>query len=281
MKNIQNQTFEGERAGFKSQGVSFDHCIFQDGESPLKESADLSLSHCEFLWKYPLWYGKKLKLDHCHWGPMARAGVWYSQDIEIKDSLIEGPKNFRRAENISLSNVKIPAGDETFWDCENITLENVEIKGNYVGMNSRRINLKNVKIDGDYPFDGAEDIYAEDCVFLSKDSFWNAKKVTLVRCNIVGEYFSWNSQNINLLDCSISSHQGFCYIEHLTLKNCDLTGTDLSFEYCKDIDADISDAPLSIKNPRSGKINIRGKCELILDPKEVNKKQIEVLFHEN
>ena len=280
MKSILNQTFEGERACFKAKETLFDHCTFQNGESPVKESKDLKFLHCEFLWKYPLWYGKNLEVENCHWGEGGRAGVWYSEHVTIKNSLIEGPKNFRRCQNLTLENVKIPNASETLWECENAALENVEVKGDYFAMNSSRITLKNVKIDGNYPFDGAEDVYAEDCVFLSKDSFWNAKKVTLVRCNIVGEYFGWNSKNVTLIDCSISSHQGFCYMKHLTLKNCYLQGTDLSFEYCEEIDAEILDAPLSIKNPTSGRIHVRGKCELIRDPKEANLRDTEVIVDE-
>ena len=280
MKTFQNLTLEGERAGFHSQDAAYDHCTFQNGESPIKESKNVSLSHCDFLWKYPLWYSDELKLDHCHFGENARAGVWYSKNIAVKDTLLEGPKTFRRCENVSLVNVKIPAGEETFWVCEDIDLENVEIKGNYVGMNCRGVKLKNVKIDGSYPFDGAEDIYAEDCVFLCKDSFWNAKKVTLVRCNIVGEYFCWNSQNVTLIDCSISSHQGFCYMKHVTLQGCYLAGTDLCFEYCEGIDAEILDAPVSIKNPTSGVISCKSGVELIREPKEANLKDTKITLHD-
>ena len=41
--------------------------------------------------------------------------------------------------------------------------------------------------------------------------------------------------------------------------------TTLSFEYCEDIDADIVDEIVSIKNPTSGVIKCNGVKELIVD----------------
>ncbi|MCR5349253.1 MAG: DUF3737 family protein, partial [Bacilli bacterium] len=67
------------------------------------------------------------------------------------------------------------------------------------------------------------------------------------------------------------------YIEGLTLKNCRLKGTDLSFEYCSDIDAEFDEAD-SIKNPSSGVIKARRIGEVILDEHQdkTRKTQIEI-----
>lgn len=54
--------------------------IFDDGESPLKESRNIELYGSMFKWKYPLWYAKDIKAENCTWFEMARAGVWYTPD---------------------------------------------------------------------------------------------------------------------------------------------------------------------------------------------------------
>ena len=44
MNSITNQHFTGERALFKAQSQMIDGCIFDDGESPLKESHDINVT---------------------------------------------------------------------------------------------------------------------------------------------------------------------------------------------------------------------------------------------
>ena len=58
--NIKNEIcqefFTGERALFGSKYLRVKDTIFDDGESPLKESHDIELVNSMFKWKYPLWY---------------------------------------------------------------------------------------------------------------------------------------------------------------------------------------------------------------------------------
>ena len=60
------------------------------------------------------------------------------------------------------------------------------------------------------------------------------------------------------------------------MKNCSLIHTDLSFEYCEDIDADITSEIDSVKNPISGVIKAKGIKELILDESDRDRIRIEV-----
>ena len=46
--------FTGERALFHAKDLSIKDAIFDDGESPLKESQNIELLGCMFKWKYPL-----------------------------------------------------------------------------------------------------------------------------------------------------------------------------------------------------------------------------------
>ena len=59
---IRQQFLTGERALFGSKDLQIFDTIFDDGESPLKESSDISLKGCMFRWKYPLWYCKDINV---------------------------------------------------------------------------------------------------------------------------------------------------------------------------------------------------------------------------
>ncbi|MDE7439861.1 MAG: DUF3737 family protein [Clostridia bacterium] len=269
-KKISKQHFTGERAVFQGKDLIFAGCLFDDGESPLKESADIKLNDCTFGWKYPLWYSKNIEVEGCLWTETARAGVWYTENITLKNTPINAPKNFRRCKNLTIENCDMPNAQETLWQCEKVTLKNVEVSGNYFAMNCTDITVDKLILHGDYGFDGAKNVTIRNSVLETKDAFWNCENVTVIKSKISGEYFGWNSKNVTLIDCEIESLQGFCYIENLKLVNCRLNNTTLSFEYCKDIDADIVGEIDSVKNPLSGVIVCDGIKELILEKDKVD-----------
>ena len=270
MREVKQQFLVGERALFHSQGLRITDTIFDDGESPLKESRDLEISTTSFRWKYPLWYCKNVKADHCTWMVGARAGVWYTDDIEIRDSLVAAPKNFRRCKNISLTNVKIPQAEETLWSCEDIKLTGVLVRGDYFGMNCRKIEADDLTLYGNYSFDGATDISVTNSHLVTKDAFWNGENITVRNSYICGEYLGWNSKNLVLENCTIESLQGMCYIENLVMKNCKLLNTTLAFEYSTGIDAEIVNRIDSIFNPGSGRIKAFEIGDLTVQKDEVD-----------
>ena len=51
--------YTGERALFMLKDAYLEGVTFHDGESPLKESANLELVNCTFKWKDPIWYISK------------------------------------------------------------------------------------------------------------------------------------------------------------------------------------------------------------------------------
>ena len=75
MKEIKQAFLTGERALFQGQDLVIADTIFDDGESPLKESRNISLNGCMFKWKYPLWYAKDVTVRNSCWFEMGRAGV--------------------------------------------------------------------------------------------------------------------------------------------------------------------------------------------------------------
>lgn len=275
-KKIVGQHFTGERAVFCGADLDFDGCLFDDGESPLKESKNITLNNCEFGWKYPLWYSRDIDVDNCLFKDTARAGVWYTENISVKNTPILAPKNFRRCKNLTLENVEFKNAQETLWACSDVALTNVKAVGNYFAMNCSRVTVDNLYLDGDYGFDGARDVVIRNSVLKTKDAFWNCQNVTVINSVIVGEYFGWNSKNITLINCKVQSLQGFCYIDGLKLVNCELAGTTLAFEYCKDINADIVGSVGSVKNPYSGAIVADGYDEIILEKDKVDIQKTEI-----
>ena len=209
MKEIRQEYLTGERALFQGNNLKIYDTIFADGESPLKESHDIELFGSMFQWKYPLWYSKNILAENCTWLEMARAGVWYTDNITVKNAVIEAPKNFRRCHGLVLQKVDLPNAAETLWNCEGVVMEQVTLVGNY-------------------SFDGVKNAEIHNAKMLSKDAFWNSENVTVYDSFISGEYLGWNAKNLTLINCTIESLQGMCYIENLVMKNCRLIHTALA-----------------------------------------------------
>lgn len=252
-----------------SRDLTVKDTIFADGESPLKESRNISLDGCMFKWKYPLWYCKDIEAHNCTWFDMARAGVWYTDNITVTDCAIEAPKNFRRCNNLSLKNVSFSDAKETLWACNKVRMQNVTAKGDYFAMNCDGMDVDGLTLYGNYSFDGAKNVNIRNSKLLSKDAFWNGDNVTVINCFISGEYLGWNAKNLTLIDCTIESLQGMCYIENLKMVNCKLLNTTLAFEYST-VDAEISGGVDSVINPTSGRIKADHIDELILERDKID-----------
>ena len=265
MKYVENNHYTGERALFKTSDTSFRNCLFDDGESPLKECKNLLVNRSSFGYKYPLWYGEQLYVKDTTFLETERAGVWYTNDSVFESCQIFGPKNFRKCHNLTLRNVLIQDASETLWWNDTVTLDNIEAKGDYFGMNSKNLTIRNLRLNGNYAFDGCENLTIYDSLLHTKDAFWNSKNILIENCVIEGEYFGWNSENVTLRNCKIISHQGFCYMKNITLENCETPDTDLAFEYCENINATIKGHLLSLKNPISGKLVIEHLGQYIQD----------------
>lgn len=261
--------FTGERALFHVKDLSIKDAIFDDGESPLKESQNIELLGCMFKWKYPLWYCKHIVAKECKWFDMARAGVWYTDDLYVENAMIQAPKNFRRCKDIVLKNVDFFHAEETLWNCNNVKLMNVTAKGDYFAMNSNDMYISDFKLDGNYSFDGCRNVELHNATLLSKDAFWNSENITVYDSFISGEYLGWNAKNLTLINCTIESLQGMCYIDNLVMKNCKLLNTTLAFEYST-VEAEIASGIESVINPTSGTIKAEYIKELIMEKDKVD-----------
>ena len=275
-EKISNKYYTGERPLFNKSNLEIDKTIFGEGESPLKESDNIRLKDSSFQWKYPLWYAEDITADHCTRANLARAGVWYTDTILIKDTFIEAPKNFRRCKELTLSNVVMPNAEETLWNCDGVTMENVSANGDYFAMNSKNMKINNFQLSGNYPFDGSENVEIHNAKMLSKDAFWNTNNVTVYDSYISGEYLGWNSKNLTLINCTIESLQGMCYIDNLVMKNCKLINTTLAFEYSA-VDVEVNGKIDSVFNPSKGIIKADEIGELIMQKDKINPEDTEII----
>lgn len=264
-RSINGGDYTGERALFMLKDAVINGARFYDGESPLKESQNLEITNCVFEWKYPIWYAKNVNVRDSKFTLTARSGVWYTDNIMFDHCVIDAPKTFRKASRITLKSCSLEHADETLWFCKDIKMDQVTAKGNYLAMGSENVEVNGLKLEGNYFLDGCKNAVVRDSILDSKDAFWNTENVTIINCKIIGEYFGWNSKNMTLINCEISSLQGLCYIDGLKMINCKLLDSSLCFEYCTRIDAEIVDDFVSIKNPTSGILRIKGVQEIIID----------------
>ncbi len=275
-KEIKQQFLSGERSLFQGRNLLIQDTVFGEGESPLKHSENILLENSTFEWKYPLWYSKNIQVKNCIFKEMARAGIWYTEDISVEDSLIQAPKEFRRCKRLSLKNISIPNAEETLWNCQDVSIEKVTAKGDYFGMNCENVTIDDFTLYGNYCFDGAKNVVVKNAKLLSKDCFWNAENITIYDSYISGEYLAWNSKNVTLINCTVESLQGMCYIDNLVMKNCKLINTTLAFEYST-VDADIVGKIDSVMNPAGGKIVADRIDELILETDKVDVKATKII----
>ncbi|MCM1568399.1 MAG: DUF3737 family protein [Roseburia sp.] len=281
MKEIRQEILTGERALFQGRDLKIYDTIFENGESPLKESRNIELYHSMFKWKYPLWYSEKIQVSDCTLFEMARAGIWYTKAISVSDTVIEAPKNFRRCRDVNLRKVTFPNASETLWHCDNVTMEEVFVsQGDYFAMNSRNMKINHFQLLGNYTFDGCKNIEIRNAKMLSKDAFWNSENITVYDSFITGEYLGWNAKNLTLINCTVESLQGMCYIDNLVMKNCKLINTTLAFEYST-VDAQIDSKIDSVLNPTSGTITAKYIDRLILEKDKVDTDKTRIICTES
>ena len=266
MKTICNQSFGGERPLFESHGLRLEHVTITEGESGIKECSDIECHHCRFEGKYPLWHVNRSLITHCYFAPGSRSAIWYSNNMEMTDSVIDAPKFFREMRNLTLRNVTINDADETFWNINGLVLENITLHdGTYPFMGSRHIRVDNLKSDSKYVFQYVKDVEIHHAHITTKDSFWEVEDVTIYDSVLDGEYLGWHSNNLRLVNCHIGGEQPLCYARNLVLENCTFDpASDRAFEYST-VQADIRGHIASVKNPASGRIVADSYGEVVID----------------
>lgn len=266
METIKDLSTGGERPFFGSRGLRLQRVTVTDGESALKECTNIDAIDCTFIGLYPFWHVNRLYIDHCRFAPEARAGLWYSSNLIMRDTVTESPKMFRDMSHLDLKNVTMNNAEEAFWRCVDVKAEHLEVNGGmYPFMLSRGVKLDYFKSDCKYMFQYARDIEIRHADLRTKDAFWESENVTVYDSRISGQYLGWHSVNLHLVRCHISGTQPLCYCRGLVLEDCTFDAdADLAFEY-SDVRATVLSPITSVKNPSSGMIRARSIGEVIVD----------------
>lgn len=266
MIKIKNQEFGGERPLFGSHDLELGNVTIHAGESALKNCSDIVVKNCRFEGKYPFWHVERFEIEDSLFTEGARAALWYSGGLRMRDTLVEAPKMFREMNGMELENVRLPHAEETLWHCRNIRIRNVEVnEADYIFMHCDNVDIENYRQHGNYSFQYCNNVEIRNAVIHSKDAFWNTENVTVRDSEIHGEYLGWYSRNLHLINCRISGTQPLCYCRGLVMENCEMApDSDLAFED-SDLQALILSPVTSVKNPASGIIRAKAFGEIIID----------------
>ena len=255
MEIIKNKEFGGERPLFESHDLRLENVTIRKGESAIKECSNIEAFDCRFEGNYPFWHVHNFRIERCYFDVGGRSALWYSDNLQMKDTVIDAPKMFREMENIDLDNVTINDADEIFWRCKNIRIKNLKIHdGTYPFMFSENIDVDGLVSDSKYVFQYVKDAVIRNAKITTKDAFWEVENVTIYDSELNGEYLGWHSRNLRLVRCHITGEQPLCYAEGLVLEDCTFgADCDRAFEYST-LNASIRGKITNIKNPKSGHI---------------------------
>ena len=240
---------------FGIRDTRLEHVTITEGESGIKCCQNIEAEGCRFIGKYPWWHVDGSLIENCYFEVGSRSAIWYSNDMTMRNTVIDAPKLFREMRNLTLENVTINDADETFWNIDGLIIRNVTLhEGTYPFMYCRNVYVDGLKSDSKYVFQYCKNVEIHHANIVTKDSFWECENITIYDSVIDGEYLAWHSKNVRLVNCHIAGEQPLCYAEGLVLENCTFNALcDRTFED-SDVQATISGAITEIKNPRSGHI---------------------------
>ncbi len=257
MEIIRDKQFGGERPLFGVKDVRLENIEIVDGESGIKCCNNVEADNCRFYGKYPWWHVDGSLITNCYFAVGSRSAIWYSDNMTMKDSVIDGPKFFREMNNLTLENVTINDADETFWNVKGIKVKNLKLhEGTYPFMNCEDIYIDGLECESKYIFQYCKNLELHHANIVTKDSFWECENVTAYDSVIDSEYIAWHSKNVRFVRCQIKGDQPLCYLDGIVLEDCTFDpGCDRAFEDSKNIEADIRGGITEIKNPISGRIH--------------------------
>lgn len=263
---IKDKEFGGERPLFATHDLRLENITIIDGESGIKQCQNIEADNCKFYGKYPWWHVDGARITNCYFAPGSRSAIWYTNDLTMKDCVIDGPKFFREMERVELENVTINDADETFWKVKDLKLYNVKLHdGTYPFMFSENIYIDGLESDSKYVFQYCKNVEVHHAKIVTKDSFWECENITVYDSEIDGEYLAWHSKNVRLVNCHLAGEQLLCYAQDLVLENCTFDAAcDRLFEYST-LEADIRGHVENIKNPTSGHITADSIGSITID----------------
>ena len=255
MKIIKDKSFGGERPLFGMKDTRLEGVTITEGESGIKCCQNIEAEGCRFIGKYPWWHVDGSLIENCYFEVGSRSAIWYSNDMTMRNTVIDAPKLFREMRNLTLENVTINDADETFWNIRGLKIRNVTLhEGTYPFMYCEDVDVDGLVSDSKYVFQYCKNVVVRNARIVTKDSFWECEDVTIYDSVLDGEYLAWHSKNVRLVNCHIAGEQPLCYLDGVVLENCTFDAAcDRAFEDSV-VEADIRGAITEIKNPISGHI---------------------------
>lgn len=255
MKIIKDKSFGGERPLFGMKDTRLEGVTITEGESGIKCCQNIEAEGCRFIGKYPWWHVDGSLIENCYFEVGSRSAIWYSNDMTMRNTVIDAPKLFREMRNLTLENVTINDADETFWNIRGLKIRNVTLhEGTYPFMYCEDVDVDGLVSDSKYVFQYCKNVVVRNARIVTKDSFWECENVTIYDSLLDGEYLAWHSKNVRLVNCHIAGEQPLCYLDGVVLENCTFDAAcDRAFEDSV-VEADIRGAITEIKNPISGHI---------------------------
>lgn len=266
MEIIKDRKYGGERPLFAIKDTRLENITIEDGESGIKCCSNLEADRCSFYGKYPWWHVDRSLVTNCYFAAGSRSAIWYSNDMVMKDCVIDGPKFFREMHGLELENVRINDADETFWRVDGLKVRNVKLHdGTYPFMFCRNVDVEGLESDSKYVFQYVRNAVVRNAKIVTKDAFWETENVTVYDSELDGEYLGWHSRNLTLVRCHICGEQPLCYVDNLVLEDCTFDpACDRAFEDST-LEARIIGGVTNIKNPRSGHIVLDTLGSLTID----------------
>lgn len=263
---IANRNYDEERALYGLRDACLSNVTFAgpaDGESALKECRNICVSNTRFELRYPLWHVDGVSLRDATFTDSSRAALWYTRRVRIEHSDLLGIKALRECEDVTIEDSRI-VSSEFGWQTRGVRVRNTQIKSEYAFLHARDLTLEDCSFEGKYSFQYVENLVIEGGTFDTKDAFWHARNVTVRNATLKGEYLGWYSQNLRLEHCRIEGTQPFVHCEGLVLVDCEMVGCDLAFE-ASDVQATVRGHVDSIRDPRSGRIEVESLGEIVND----------------
>ena len=266
MEKISDKSFGGERPLFAIHDTRLERVTITEGESGIKCCSHIEADNCRFIGKYPLWHVDGSLITNCYFEVGSRSAIWYSNDMVMKDTVIDAPKLFREMNRVELENVKFNDADETFWRIKDLKVKNVTLHdGTYPFMFCENVFVDGLVSDSKYVFQYCKNVEIHHAMITTKDSFWECEDVTVYDSELNGEYLGWHSKNLRLVRCHITGEQPLCYVEGLVLEDCSFgEDCDRMFED-SDVQAEIIGSVTNIKNPRTGRVVCESVGSITID----------------
>lgn len=263
---ITGKTFGEERALYAIDGADIADCAFdgtEDGESALKESRNVTVRHCLFNLRYPLWHTENAVVHDSEMTGNCRAAIWYGKNITLAGCALRGIKALRECEDVTLTDCRAKS-PEMLWKCRRVSVTDTDIVSEYPFFECSDVDARRLTLKGKYSFQYTENMRLTDCSLDTKDAFWHAKNVTVEDSVICGEYLGWYSENLRLVRCRIIGTQPLCYCRALVLEDCVMESADLAFER-SEVTATVCGHIDSVKDPLRGTIRAESIGEIIMD----------------